>query len=147
MKSKLLLVALCLAFIFSGTVFAGEPFDNAPPARVLKAALNLSDEQTTALRELIETRVSDVKAIEEQINELQSQLEELLQTEEPDPAEVGGLVLDIHTLKQEIRQGHEDYQQSFRDLLTAMQLDRLEHINLLALADRAAEILHKLRLH
>ena len=147
MKSKLLLAALTLAIVFTSSVIADEPYDNVPPARVLKVALNLSDEQMTALRDLIETRAAEVKAINEEINELQAQLEELLNSEAPDQAEVGGLVLDIRGFKQEIGSGHEAYQQSFRELLTAMQLERLQHINQIALADRAAEVLRELRLH
>ena len=147
MKSKLLLVTLTLAMVFSGAVFAEEAFDNVPPARVLKAALNLSDEQVTDLRELIEARVAEVKAINDEINEVQAQLEALLKSTMPDQSEVGGLVLDIRELKQEIGQGHEEYQQSFRELLNPMQLQRLGHINRIAAADRAAEVLHKLKLH
>ncbi len=147
MKFKLLLATLTLAIIVTGSVFANEAHDKAQPARVLKAALNLSDEQMTDLRELIEARAEEVKAINEEIHELQVQLEELVKSDTPDPAEVGGLVLDIRTLKQEIGQGHEGYQQSFRELLTDVQVERLGHINQIALADRAAEVLRDLRLH
>lgn len=147
MKYKLLLAALTLAIAFTGSVFADEAYDKVPPARVLKAALDLSDEQVTALRDLIEARTEEVKAIKEDIHELQAQLEDLVKSESPDPDEVGGLVLDIRGLKQEIGQGHEAYQQSFRELLTAMQVERLGHINKIALADRAAEVLRDLRLH
>jgi len=147
MKTTLLLVTLSLAIVFTGSAFADEAYDKVPPARVLKAALNLSEEQGEALGELIKARVEEVKAINEDIHELEAQLKELLKSETPDQAEVGGLVLDISELKQEIRQGHEAYQQSFRDMMTAEQTKRLGHINQIALADRAAEVLRDLRLH
>ena len=147
MKTRLMLAALTLAIAFSGSVVAEQPNDKAQPARVLKVALNLDDEQLVALRDLIESRAAEVKAIAEEVHELQSQLEELVKSDDPDPAEVGGLVLDIRTLKQEIGAGHAAYQQSFRDILTPEQVERLGHINRIALADRAGEVLHKLKLH
>lgn len=147
MKSKLLLATLTLTIIFTGSVIADEAFDNVPPARVLKVALNLSDEQMMALGELIDTRTAEVKALNEEKHVLQTQLEELLHSEAPDQAEVGGMVLDIRGIKQEIRSVQETYQQSFRELLTVMQLERLQHISQIALADRAAEVLRELRLH
>ena len=147
MKSKLLLATLALAVAFSGSVVADEAYDKVPPARVLKVALNLDAEQMTASRELIKNRAAEVKVINEEITELQSQLEELLKSDAPDQMEVGGLVLDIRALKQEIGQGHEVYQQSFRGLLTPMQVERLGHIHKIAIADRAADVLHELKLH
>ena len=147
MKSFLLIASLSLVIAFTGNVIADPGHDNAPPARVLKVALNLDDDQLTALRELIETRSGEVKAINEEIHELESQLKALLESDAPDQTEVGGLVLDIRTLKQEIAQGHEAYQQSFRAILTPDQVERLGHINRIAIAARAADVLHKLKLH
>jgi len=147
MKSKLLLVTLTLAIAFTGSVYADEPYDKAPPARILKVALNLDDGQVAALRVIIEDRATEVGVINDQVAELQAQLEDLLKSDAPDPAaEVGGLVLDIRGLKQEIRPIFERYQQSFRELLTRMQLERLGRINQIAVADRAAEVLRELRL-
>jgi len=146
MKSKLLFVTLSLVIIFTGSVSAEEPNDNAP-ARVLKAALNLTDEQVVVLRDLIEARTMENKVITDQMREMQAQLEDLLKSEAPDPTDVGGLVLDIRGLKQEVRQNHESFQQLFRELLTPMQLERLVRINQIALAGRAAEVLRELRLH
>lgn len=147
MKSKLILATLALAIAFSGWVVADEAYDKVSPVRVLKVALNLDAEQVTALRELIKNRAAEVKLIGKEIHELQVQLEELLKSDTPDQTEVGGLVLDIQALKQEIGQGHEVYQQSFRDLLTPMQIDRLRNINKIAIADRAGDVLHTLNLH
>ena len=147
MKTRLMLAALTLAIAFTGSVVAEQPNDKAQPARVLKVALNLDDEQLIALRDLIESRAAEVKTINGEVQELQAQLEELVKSDGPDPAEVGGLVLDIRTLKQEIGEGHAAYQQSFRDILTSEQEERLGHINRIALADRAGEVLHKLKLH
>ncbi len=150
MKSKLLLVSftltMTLAIAFTGSVFADEPYDKAPPARVLKIALNLDDEQVVALRDLIGDRSTEAGAIRDQVTELQAQLDDLLISDAPDPAEVGGLVLDIRGLKQDIKQVFKNYQQSFRELLTPMQLERLARINRIAVAERAAEVLRELRL-
>ncbi|GMR15421.1 MAG: hypothetical protein BMS9Abin30_1049 [Gammaproteobacteria bacterium] len=147
MKSKLLFVTLALAIMFTGTASAEELNDNAPPVRVLKAALDLTDEQVVALHDLLEARGMENKAIADQIREIQAQLEDLLKSDAPAPAEVGGMVLDIQGLKQEVWQNHESYQQSFRELLTPEQLDRLVRINKLALANRASKVLRELKLH
>ena len=147
MKLKLLIVTLALAIAFTGSAVAEPPDGEAHPARVLKVALNLDDEQLIDLRDIIESRAAEVKTIKEEVHELQAQLEELVKSDDPDPAEVGGLVLDIRTLKQEIGEGHAAYQQSFRDILTSDQVERLSHISRIALADRAGEVLHKLKLN
>ena len=147
MKSNLLTLTLSLAILFTGSVFADKPNDQPPPVRVLKIALDLSDQQVADLRDLIQARALEVRGVNGEIQEVQADLEELLKSDAPDPAEVGGLVLDILALKQEIGQGHEAYQQSFRDILTPEQVERLGHINRIALADRAGKVLHKLRLH
>ncbi len=146
MKSQILLTTLILAITFTGSVFANEHHDKAPPARVLKVALNLDDGQVVALRSLIENRATEVGAIRDQVTELQAQLDDLLNSDAPDPAQVGGLLLDIRGLKQDIRQVLENYQQSFRELLTPPQLERLARINKIAVAERAAEVLRELRL-
>ncbi len=147
MKSKLLFVTLALLIIFTGPVSADESNDNTPPVRVLKAALDLTDEQIVELRDLLEARATDNKALADQIHGLKDELEDLLKSDAPDPTEVGGLALDIQGLKQEVWQNHESYQQSFRELLTPGQLDRLVRINKLALADRASKVLRELKLH
>jgi len=147
MKSKLLLITLAITVVFSGAVFAEERFDNVPPVRVLKVALDLTDEQVMDLRELIGARKAEFKEINGEVRELETQLEALLKSDTPDPSEVGGLVLDIRALKQEIVQGHQVYQQDFRELMTPTQVERLRNINKIALADRAAEVLGELSLH
>jgi len=146
MKSIFLLVILTLSIAITGSVFAEPPHDEVNPIRVLKAALNLDDDQIMALGEIIQTRATEVKAIKAEIHETQALLEDLLKNEEPDQAEVGGLVLDIRALKQEVGQGHAAYQQSFLDLLTEMQHQRLGHIRRIQVAERAADVLQHLKL-
>ncbi len=146
-KSLFTIFTLLFALALSGSVTAQKHTDKVPPAHVLKFALNLDNEQATALRDLIVARMAEVKIVKEEIGARQAQLDELLKTQQPDPLEVGGLVLDIRELKQVIAQGHDDYQQSFRALLRTEQVQRLNQINRVAVAERAAEVLQRLNLH
>ena len=109
-------------------------------------ALDLTEDQVIEIRALVETRAVEIKSIADQIHMLQRQQEEALKSDAPDPMEVGELVLAVRMLRQEIRRHQEDFRMAFRLLLTPRQMERVGHINRIALANRAAEALSQLGL-
>ena len=146
MNIRIIFLTVTLVLYCSTPLSAQERQDHASPVRVLKAALDLTTEQVTGLRELINARAEAVGESNEQINELQALLEEELRSEAPDALEVGEIVLETRMFRQEIGQYHEEFQSSFRAILTPEQLERIRQINRIALANRAAEVLSQLRL-
>ncbi len=147
MKSRLLFPVIILVLVCANPLFAKGLPDEASPVRVLKAALNLTEEQITGLRGMLEARSAATAATKEQIRLLEEQLQEILQSEEPDPLEVGELVLETRLLRGEFGQHQEEFRVAFRDLLTVEQKERIRHIHRIALANQAAEALSKLKLH
>jgi len=149
MKTRIALLVPILAFslaVIPQFALADEAYDKVPPGLVLKTALSLNDEQAEDLRLLIKARSEEVGTIKGEIDELKAQLEALLKGDSPDPVQVGELVLDIQALKEEKREGREQYHQSFHEILTPRQMNQLGHIKKIALADRAAEVLRDLGL-
>jgi fructose-bisphosphate aldolase class 1 len=146
MKLKLLLFTLGLTLICQGSVFAQDKKDGKSPVRVLKASLNLTEEQVTELRELITARAAAVREKSEQIKLTQKQIGEETQAELPDPQLIGELVLMVSMLKQDIGQHQQVFQTAFRAMLTEEQLNKLSQIYRIALMNQAAEALKHLKL-
>ncbi len=146
MKSKLAFLTLTLVLICTGPLYAAEPRSEANPLQILRAALDLTQEQVTDIRGLLEIRADAIGTISEQIQLLQKQLEEILKDDTADALEVGEIVLETRDLRKEIGQAQESFQSDFRALLTPEQVGRLGNINRVALATKAAEALRQLRL-
>lgn len=146
MKSRLVFLTLTLALTCGSPLYAMEPPPEAKPLQVLRAALNLTEEQVTDIRDLLQLRADAIDATSEQIQLLQAQMEEILQSDTPDPLEVGEIVLETRDLRKEISQHQEDFQSDFHLLLIPEQIQRIGHINRIDLANRAAEALRQLRL-
>jgi ABC-type transporter MlaC component len=147
MKLKLLLITLGLALAFSGSVLAQEDRGGHRPVATLKAALGLTEDQVTQLRELNQERSSAIEEITEEIKLAKQRLEEETQSEEPDAQVIGELILTINELRQEVGEHQQVFQTAFRDMLTEEQLRRLAQVKRIALMNRAAEALNQLKLH
>ena len=147
MKIKLLFITLTLGLVCGGSLLAqGAPTDTSP-VRVLRAALDLTEDQVIEIQALIKARAVEIELISDRIHQLQRQQEEAMKSDRPaDPLEVGELVLEVRMLRQEIRRTHEDFRMAFRLVLTERQIERIGRINRIALANRAAEALSQLGL-
>ena len=146
MKSRFLFLTFILIAVCVNPLFARDLPADASPVRVLKIALHLTEDQVAGLRGLLEIRAIENDGTTDQIQLLQAQLEEILQSDAPDALEVGELVLETRVLRKEIGQHNEDFRVAFRDLLTPEQKERVGQINRIALANHAAEALKQLRL-
>ncbi len=146
MKFKILFITLTLGLVCGGSLLAKGVSADASPMRVLRAALDLTEDQVIEIRALVEARAVEIKSIADQIHMLQRQQEEALKSDAPDPMEVGELVLEVRMLRAEIGKHREDFRMAFRLILTPRQMERVGHINRIALANRAAEALSQLGL-
>lgn len=146
MNIRLIFLTVSMALIFSTSLYAQDRRDEASPLRVLKVALDLTEDQVIELRDLIEARAEANRSIGEQLNVLQEQLEAAIGSEVPDALEIGELMLDIRSLREELAQNQGDIQMGFREMLTPEQLERVGHIHQIDLATRAAEVLGHLKL-
>ncbi|MGB7451127.1 MAG: hypothetical protein WBM36_03260 [Lysobacterales bacterium] len=147
MKHKYVLITLFFMLVTSGTLFAHNDPADVPPLAILKNVLNLSEEQVGEIGGLLEARAEAVRPLAEQIKIFEQALKELLNSDLPDPAAVGDLVLDIQMLRQEIAGHRQSFREGFHMLLTAEQIERIGNIHKVALATRAAQALGQLGLY
>jgi Spy/CpxP family protein refolding chaperone len=121
---------------------AGDP--DAPRARAAVIEfLGLTDEQVAAWDALLETRKTAVEPLREELQAIEQELLGLLQGESPDPAAVGGLVLQAKALREQIAAANQAYIDGFEALLTAEQATKL---TLLRRAERAQPLFPAFRL-
>lgn len=144
MKSRLLFATLILVLVCGNPLFAREKPADVSPLRVVKAALQLTEDQVTELRVLLQTRAVEVAATTSEIDALQAQLKAIFESNAPDPVEVGELVLETRALREEIGQYQEDFKLAFENLLTPEQHARAGRIHGIALATKAAKALSQL---
>ena len=87
MKSRLVFLTLTLVLVIGNPLYAMEPRPDAGPVKVLRAALSLTEVQVTEIRALLQVRAEAVEATSAEIKALQAQLEEILQSDAPDPCQ------------------------------------------------------------
>jgi len=102
-----------------------------PPLQVVVQFLQLRQGQVEELEQLLQARQAAVVPLLEGIQQRVQQLEELLESG-GNPAEVGVLVIQIHTLQQEVAQVQQDSIQKWVILLDSEQRQRLEAVRLAA---------------
>lgn len=125
----LLILTVLLAVV---PVWAQETPDpsRARPKELVARYLELSSEQLGQWEELLTTLRSTVEPLQQRLREVESQLAELLRQENPDPAAVGALAIEGHTLRAGIAQGLRDYVHGFEAMLTAEQMRKLQALRL-----------------
>lgn len=122
MKKFVFLFLLISAFIFSEEGFLKSPPPN--PVEVVTKYLNLSEEQVGLwLGILDDFRISQGELIN-QLKPLEENLRNLLNSENPEPQEVGNLVIQIDLLRKEMRENEEIYRDNFKALLNEEQLEK-----------------------
>lgn len=107
----------------------GEELKGAGPGRGrerMVRALQLSDEQQQQARQLFEARRPQMQAFFEKMREGRQRLQGAAESESPDPAQVGELLLEQYRLRQEGRTHREEMQAAFRALLTPEQQRKLD---------------------
>lgn len=102
------------------------PAGQCPPSAVVAAFLGFPDTEAVQFGELLNQFQTSVRGLQEQIAARQMQLNALLSQPSPDPAVVGGLVVQINTLQKQAAQVIRGYQTQFASLLTDAQKQRIQ---------------------
>ncbi|HVT03978.1 MAG TPA: periplasmic heavy metal sensor [Thermoanaerobaculia bacterium] len=146
MRIRTLMIVCLLLIVCVGTLTAQTPPPGAPPEAILKIVLGLSDDQLHALQSLAATRAAAIAPLLEQLGPLQQTLQAALQSERPDPAHVGELVVAIHQIERQVSQHEQNYREAFHALLSDEQRAKVAQIHSLELALHAAAALNQLGL-
>ncbi len=110
-----------------------------PPEQVLQEVLGLSNDQVAALKPLLEKHAGPSEAQLSQLRDAERSLAEALKAPNPDPAQVGALLLKVHAARQQVDPG-EALRAALAKILTPAQKQKLAE----AEAARAAEALRHL---
>lgn len=115
-------------------LLAAVPLKAQPPAsppgperavRVVAQFLQLSDQQVEQWVEILQGLHESVQPLAQTLAEREQALADLVQSDFPDPTEVGTRVLEIRELRQEIYGLRQQATADFEALLDDQQLDRL----------------------
>jgi Spy/CpxP family protein refolding chaperone len=96
------------------------------PLRGLAAFLDLTEQQIEDARALLEDLAAELRPLAEEARAVREELAALLDAADPDPAEVGALVVELHGIGDEMKAARDDFDAAFSALLTPDQLERWE---------------------
>ena len=102
------------------------------PLTIVAKVLSLSNEQTQALGNIVQARSEAIRPLAEQVQARQQGLAQQLQSSNPDPQTVGGLVIEITHIQQQVQQAIEATNHQFEAVLTPDQSARLQQIRSVA---------------
>ncbi len=118
----ILAVGALLAWPAVGEPPAGAPAEPAPRLiERLTEVLSLSDSQTASVETLVESHRNQVRALREEQRADREAIRALVEGENPDPAEVGRLVIATHAKRQQVKAARESFEASLSALLTPEQ--------------------------
>jgi len=101
----------------------------APKAQeVVARFLQLTPDQVQDWNELLAAREASILPLRDELRDVEIELKELLDGENPDPTAVGTLVLQGKALREAIADVHRDYVDDFEGLLVEEQRQRLSAI-------------------
>jgi len=127
MLSRCLSLSLLAALV---SLAALPALAHAPtPLRVVANFLDLTEEQAQTLVDIRTTARELSTPLVQEIVPQKAALKELLGSEEPDPAEVGALVISIRELEREVAEIQRAAAEEFRSVLTEEQLQKYMAVN------------------
>ena len=129
------ILLLTAAFLSSGLATAQDRGGRrrggslVPHQRVLERLGTPEPGQLELINQVEEAAKTDLGILREEQKEYRLQLRTLLDTEDPNPTEVGNLVISARNTGQDIRSIQQSYREQFELLLTPEQLTALEEFN------------------
>jgi Spy/CpxP family protein refolding chaperone len=126
MKQAFAALAIAVCSCVSG--FADEAPQAPPAPAIVVQFLGFSDTQAAQFQQLLQTLQASVGGLQQQLSPKQQSLDSLLNNAQPDPAAVGGLMLQIHALQQQLAQAVQAYHDNFLALLTSEQKQRVQAV-------------------
>jgi hypothetical protein len=124
MKKLLFLLLLISPLVFSEDKLLNSPPPPPNPIEVVAEFLNLSDEQVELWLGLLDDFKANQWDLINQIEPLEKDLKEILNSESPDPASIGNIVIQIDNLRKEMKLNEETYRENFQLLLNEEQLEK-----------------------
>lgn len=91
-------------------------------------ALDLTDAQKATLKPLHENLRTQAKPLMEQLHQQMEDVHALLDTADPDPAEVGNRAIAAHATRQQLKALHDTFKARVTALLTDEQKEKLAEI-------------------
>jgi len=101
-----------------------------PPPAVVASFLGLTPGQVEQMGALLTQVLPTLETLGQQSNEVQQRLDLLLSQTNPDPSQIGTLVVQLHGLQLQAAQVVEGFHQAFAGLLTQEQKQKLEGVTL-----------------
>ncbi len=98
------------------------------PGAALKAALDLTDGQVTAVKALMETRQDRAKTIMAEVDAKRQALDGLLNAATPDPAAVGNAAIALRTSERKMEAEQVWFIAELKKLLTGSQQTTLDNL-------------------
>lgn len=124
-RAVLVLMMVCLA----APLLAQADAPEAPKAREAVARfLQLTPDQMEEWNGLLAARQALVQPLREELRDVEGELKELLDGDNPDPTAIGTLVLEGKALREAIGDANRDYVEGFEAMLTEEQRGRLTAI-------------------
>ena len=100
-----------------------------PPAPMIVAGfLGFSDTQAATFGQLLGTLQTSVGPLQQQMMVQQKALDSVLSADQPDPAAVGKLILQIRALQKQVGQAFQSYHDGFLAMLTQDQKDKTQAV-------------------
>ena len=130
MKAKLfaMLVVCSLTFSISMPAQDEPTTDQGRLLAALQRILELTDSQAQQLFELRRAHLEQVHALWTQIRELEQQIVVQFNSDNPDPAEIGAIVIQQFGFKQQVHAENQSYHEAALAILTPEQVEKVAHI-------------------
>jgi len=130
-----------LAIVLAVPMLAGPPAD-----QILKATLDLDEQQFGELQQLMESRRIAVTDATRRMAELRGQLEAALSEPDPDPGAVGALVIAIRGVERQVAQHQDNFRHAFFGILSDEQRQRVDSFKFIRAAFMGGTALDELGL-
>jgi len=125
---KLLIVLFALAVVVPVAAQEGPPPIVEAAHNGVAAFLHLTDEQIVDWDEIYQIHRDAEQPLKEDIRAVQTEIDALFEAGDPDPATVGGLMIERRELGEALLEVHVIYHEDFVALLDESQVRRLRFI-------------------
>lgn len=132
---KKILLGLCAVLVVACVAGVAVAGDRAHGPRMIQMhhqfaeALELTEEQKTAVKPLHEELRAQSEPIMEQVHQQMEELHALLDTANPNPTEVGNKAITAHQTRAQLKALHDEFKTKFTALLTEEQKAKLAEID------------------
>lgn len=113
----------------AGGAVAQESPEPYPPIQVVAAVLKLSDDQVHTLTQILAAKAAAIQPLADQIQQHQQEIATLIGGHNPDPAQLGRLLIETHALQAQVQTISAAATAQFVSILSAPQQQTLAQIH------------------